>query len=77
MRIPPFGLLSASVTPERNNGVHSITINDLNPNHQYWFTVIPVNGCAAGTWSNWLKADSENGKDESIFYQYLPVIINS
>lgn len=58
------------------NGVQSITIHDLNPDHEYWFAVVPGNGCASSTWSNWLKASSEKGK-KSIFYRYLSTIINS
>lgn len=48
--------------------------NDLNPKHEYWFTVIPVNSCATGTWSNWLQASREKGR-LSIFYRYLPEFV--
>ena len=44
------------VTNEANRGVQSIVINDLDSNSSYWFQVLPVNGCAAGDWSNWLQA---------------------
>ncbi len=65
-----FGLLSAEVTSETNNGVQSVTIHDLDPKAQYFFKVAPVNGCAVGTWSNWLKADKVIQKT-SIFYRYF------
>ena len=51
-----FGQLSAEVTSDSNKGVQSITINGLDPNQQYSFQVIPVDGCATGTRSNWLTA---------------------
>lgn len=69
-----FGLLSAPVTPDTNNGVQIITINDLNPKHEYWFSVIPVNGCATGNWSNWLQATREKGR-LSIIYRYVPEFV--
>jgi hypothetical protein len=69
-----FGLLSAPVTSDTNNGVQIITINDLNPKHEYWFNVIPVNGCATGTWSNWLQATREKGR-LSIIYRYVPEFV--
>jgi photosystem II stability/assembly factor-like uncharacterized protein len=51
-----FGQLGAYVTNEANRGVQSIVINDLDSNSSYWFQVLPVNGCSAGEWSNWLQA---------------------
>lgn len=68
---PLFGALSAPVTSQTNNGVQSIMINDLDPNTGYWFVIAPVNGCAVGTWSNWLQAGPTRGRG-LIFYQYLP-----
>ena len=51
-----FGLLWAPTAEDSNSGVQSITINHLDPKSNYSFSVIPVNGCAAGTWSNWLSS---------------------
>lgn len=67
-----FGQLSAEASVESNRGVQSITINHLEPNLNYWFAVIPVNGCAVGDWSNWLKASSiGNQTQPHIFYRWL------
>lgn len=71
-----FGLLSAPVTPTTNNGVQSITINDLSPRTTYWFSVAPVNGCAVGNWSNWMEAKG-SGNRNSIFYRYLPASVQN
>jgi hypothetical protein len=71
-----FGLLSAETTADTNNGVQSITINDLDPKVAYWFKVVPTNGCAVGTWSNWLEADRLTTKNW-IFYRYLPNFVKN
>lgn len=65
-----FGSLSTHVTKETNNGVQSFTISDLNPKSEYWFKVAPVNGCAVGTWSSWMKAGKWKNK-ETFFYKYF------
>lgn len=65
-----FGSLSTHVTRETNNGVQSLTISDLDPKSEYWFKVAPVNGCAVGTWSTWMKAGKWKNR-ESFFYKYF------
>lgn len=65
-----FGSLSTHVTKETNNGVQSLKISDLDPKSEYWFKVAPVNGCAVGTWSSWMKAGKWRNK-ESFFYKYF------
>lgn len=67
-----FGSLSTHVTKDTNNGVQSLTISDLNPKSEYWFKVAPVNGCAVGTWSNWMKVGEWQNK-ESFFYRYFGI----
>lgn len=57
-----------SMTPISSNGVQSITINHLAPRQTYSFRVIPVNGCAAGTSSNWLTAAGKANKFISYLY---------
>lgn len=56
-----------------NQGVQSLIIDHLDPDVAYYFKVIPVNGCATGSWSNWLKADKIIG-NQSIFYRYFPLL---
>lgn len=65
-----FGSLSTHVTKETNNGVQSLKISELAANSEYWFKVAPVNGCAVGTWSSWMKAGKWKNK-ESFFYKYF------
>lgn len=65
-----FGLLSAEVSTNSNNGVQSVVIDDLDPALSYWFVVAPVNGCAVGEWSNWLEAPRVNGRS-NVFYRWL------
>lgn len=52
-----------------NEGVQSIDINKLHPNFNYFFKVIPVNGCAAGEWSKWLQSGKGSNRT-TIFYKY-------
>ena len=67
-----FGLLSAKVDTNVNNGVQSVIIDDLDPRLSYWFVVIPVNGCATGEWSNWLEAKKlHDGSNFTLFYRWL------
>ncbi len=66
--------LSESISREKNLGVQSVTINELNPGKEYWFKVAGVNGCAVGDWSNWLKAGRVSSRT-SIFYKYVPAAI--
>jgi hypothetical protein len=42
------------------NGVIDYTINELAPNTNYYFRVRAGNGCATGSWSNWLRAKTDN-----------------
>lgn len=65
-----FGSLSHQVSRDTNNGVQSVTISHLHPKTEYWFKVAPVNGCAVGDWSNWLKVGKWINR-ESIFYKYF------
>jgi hypothetical protein len=51
-----YSQLSAEVTHDSNNGVQSVTINDLDPKAKYSFQVMAVNGCAVGERSNWLTS---------------------
>lgn len=71
-----FGALSQEVSASSNTGVIQLTINELDPNQEYWFKVVPVNGCAVGSWSNWLKVGTFNQKS-SIFYRYLPAALSN
>lgn len=64
-----FGGLSLPVTTDSSTGVQNMIVKDLNPYLEYWFTIIPSNGCAVGDWSNWLKAGKSFSK-EKIFYRY-------
>lgn len=64
-----FGQIGADVSQESNKGVQSIVINHLNPKTSYWFSVAPVNGCAVGSWSNWLEV-KPYGLAEKIFYRW-------
>jgi hypothetical protein len=61
-----FGGLSLPAT--NNQGVQSLTIDNLAPNKTYSFKVAPVNGCAVGDWSNWLSA---KGKKSKYFRYFL------
>lgn len=65
-----FGQIGAVVSKEQNNGVQSITVNELDPKANYWFKVIPVNSCAVGDWSNWLETKTVN-RGMSIFYRWF------
>lgn len=51
-----FGGIAMHVSDEKNSGVLAIDIDNLDPTQQYSFKVAPVNGCAVGTWSEWLTA---------------------
>lgn len=64
-----FGQVGAVVTKEQNSGVQSITINSLDSRANYWFKVIPVNGCATGDWSNWLET-KRTLTSTSFFYRW-------
>lgn len=64
-----FGGITMPVTQESNHGVQSIKVEYLDPNASYWFRVLPANGCAVGTWSNWLKAEKTASKT-GFFYRY-------
>jgi hypothetical protein len=57
-----FGLVGARVTPTSNMGVQTVVIHNLSPQTNYWFTVAPVNGCAVGSWSNWLEAKGSGSR---------------
>lgn len=68
---PLFGALSEPVT-DAQLGVKSIIISQLDPRSSYWFTVAPVNNCAVGNWSNWLKTGPVRGRlSISHLYQQL------
>lgn len=43
------------------DGVIDYTINELAPNTKYYFKVRAGNGCATGSWSNWLMAKTDSG----------------
>lgn len=43
------------------DGVIDYTINELAPNTNYYFKVRAGNGCATGSWSNWLAAKTDGG----------------
>jgi len=43
------------------DGVIDYTINELAPNAKYYFKVRAGNGCATGSWSNWLAAKTDGG----------------
>lgn len=58
-----------------NEGVQSIIVDNLDPKATYSFKVVSVNGCAAGEWSNWLKAGSRQAQT-SIFYRYWEKVRN-
>lgn len=60
-----FGALSQQVA--NDTGVQSVSIHGLDPKMSYWFKVVPINGCATGSWSNWMKAGSS--KNKKIFYR--------
>jgi len=54
------------------SGVLSLDISNLTPGQQYAFKIAPVNGCAVGSWSNWLTAKgvSASGKQATKTYRY-------
>lgn len=64
-----FGSLSNTISQSSNQGVQNITISSLDPSTEYWFKVAPVNGCAVGSWSSWLKVGKWRNR-ESLFYRY-------
>ena len=45
----------------RYDGVLNYAVNELAPNTNYYFKVRAGNGCATGSWSNWLAAKTEGG----------------
>lgn len=51
-------------------GVISFTIEKLSPNTVYYFKVRGGNGCAPGSWSDWLKAKTTNSSMKNNFYKY-------
>ena len=58
-------------TPPYNDGVISYTINDLNPNTPYHFTVRAGNGCAPGNWSQTMEATTtKNLLQKKSWYWY-------
>jgi len=54
------------------SGVLAIDVTNLDPSQQYSFKVAPVNGCAVGSWSNWLttKGVARYGKTPVKTYRY-------
>jgi CSLREA domain-containing protein len=69
-----FGSLSEPGNHDPNLGVQSINVHELNKSTEYWFKILPLNGCAMGSWSNWLKAGVSQSK-ESIFYRYWSTVL--
>jgi len=63
-----FGSLSQTIT-NAHQGVQHLVINDLEPYANYSFKIAPVNGCAVGSWSNWLNTEYINS-NKSYFYRY-------
>jgi len=54
------------------SGVLAIDVTNLEPSQQYSFKIAPVNGCAVGSWSNWLTAKgvARYGKTVTKTYRY-------
>lgn len=48
------------------DGVIDYTINELAPNTNYYFRVRAGNGCATGSWSNWMLAKTDGGFVQTI-----------
>ncbi len=48
------------------DGVIDYTINELAPNTNYYFKVRAGNGCATGSWSNWMLAKTDGGFVQTI-----------
>ena len=51
-----FGGIAMQVDRAHNDGVLAVDINNLDPQRDSAFRVMPVNDCAVGSWSNWLTA---------------------
>lgn len=56
--------------PAYNNGVIEYTINDLQPNTTYYYSVRAGHDCAPGEWSGVMSAKSGKTKTQKAFYKY-------
>ena len=54
----------------QNQGVQSLDIDHLEAGRSYYFKIVPTNGCAFGSWSNWLKAGKSSKLLTRKFYRY-------
>ena len=65
-----YGGISLNASDEQLTGVLSIEVYNLELSQQYSFKVAPVNGCAVGSWSNWLTAKGVKAKGSSWVKSY-------
>lgn len=66
---PGQELFGTEFAQGRSSGVLSHTIGHLNPNTDYYFRVLPINGCMPGDWSNEMKIQTGNSEAVTKFYK--------